>query len=668
MKRKWLGVLAAAGLGSVAMVPGPTGAAASKTENYVVNVPEYPMTTLDPIEFNAQILLDMGTIFEGLIGYNKNLQLVPKIAERWTISKNGLVYTFYLRKNARWSNGKPVTAEDFYYAWMRFVSPKDAQAPLWYSAMQFVKNAYNYHAGSAPASAVGLSVVNPYELRVTLAKPQPDFIGYLPLATGVPVYPPDVSAHPSTWWMPKYFVGDGPYVVKSFVPNGQVSLVRNSDYVGHSGEFNVGNVNQINVIPIPSTPLEDFLANKFGFISLTSPSDYQYAKEHLRNDLHKVPYYQLYTLLEDHAIAKSPLDNPLVRKAIAEAINRRVITSDVLNGMDSPANVFGPPGWPTVKYQHGLPENVAAARKLLAQAGYPGGRGLPTFRIYTLTAPDPSVSVGEAIAQQLKTTLGMHVKIDPTNSTVYEDMIFGTSTTMYSTSTKPGYVIAQTGIDWWRSDEMGFQSDLPIFADYPPAIRKHLAEATLATYNPYAVSLYGNPANPSAGTTPNAFVKLDQSFKTDAAYLTKYAAAQTNPAYKRSLEPSPSYQATWSGFVDAWKHAKTKATKHAAWVNAWQYIGNGLTGLDEAVWLDQHRPAQMTKWLILYTDENSASLSGAAKYGGELSQDIINSGWDIPLYIGDNVFLQKPWLSNVVVNKFTWYNFSQLQYLVARPH
>ena len=108
---------------------------------------------------------------EGLYGYNDKNQIVPKIATGYKVSGGGKVWTFSLRHDARWSNGKPVTAQDFYYAWMRLLSPQDSTGALWASVAQYAVNAWQYHAGAATASQVGIKVLNPYAIQLRLTAP-----------------------------------------------------------------------------------------------------------------------------------------------------------------------------------------------------------------------------------------------------------------------------------------------------------------------------------------------------------------------------------------------------------------------------------------------------------------------------------------------------------------
>ena len=646
--------------GLLTSVTQEASAATSVIPGSVVTIPEPGMQSLDPAAWGAQILLDQGTVLEGLVGYNLKSQIVPKIATRWTTSKNGLIWTFYLRNNARWSNGKPVTASDFYYAWMRFLNPANTGSPMWATFLSDVVGANAYHANTGPAGLVGLKVINPYEIQIHLQSPMPDLIDYMAIASAMPLYAPSVQAHPTNWFLPQYFVGDGPYAVKSFVPNGEIQLIRNPYYVGNQTQFNAGNVAQINIVPTPSTPLESYMANNLSVAQIGNPSDYQYIKGHttLLDQLHQTYTYQVNSMAFDKSLTASPLDNQLVRQAISMSINRYVLTHYVLNGMATPATVFGPPDWPSAKLEHGVTESVPAALKLLAKAGYPNGRGIPTIYFYTPPVGDPSIPVAEGIAQQLKQNLGINVKIAPTPWSLLGGIIWGG----YNKGIKPGFNLFTGVVNWWAASSMDMQSVFATWYDYPPAYRDHVANAVLSTSNPYSVAKYGNPTDTKLGLVWSSWIPLQKAYLADTAFLTKYIANVKDPVYKQTLIPDPSWSSQWNAYVAQWKAAKTDAAKNAAWVSAWNFIG-GPSGLDLQVWEDQHRPSYALNWNILAAHESDATLTKAIPWGAKLGQSVINSGYMIPLYVPKFIYLVKPGLTNVVVNKFAYGNFFQLQYL-----
>jgi ABC-type transport system substrate-binding protein len=153
MRKTKLSIVAAAALVGATAQFGVASTASASSSTITIPMPATPaISTLDPSNWGAQILIDQGTVMEGLFGYSATGQIVPKIASSYTVSDGGRVWTFFLRHDAKWSNGQPVTAQDFYYSWLRTASPKNTNDAIWASVMQYVNNAYNYHgAASRPA-------------------------------------------------------------------------------------------------------------------------------------------------------------------------------------------------------------------------------------------------------------------------------------------------------------------------------------------------------------------------------------------------------------------------------------------------------------------------------------------------------------------------------------
>lgn len=655
---------------------GSSGAQSAKPQTTItigVGSTGNAISTLDPSQWGAQILIDQGTVMEGLYGYSPTGAIVPKIATHYTESDGGLKWTFYLRQNAKWSNGQPVTAEDFYYSFMRTASPKNTNDAIWASVMNYVLNAYAYHDGSVPASAVGVKVVGPYELQLTLDAPH-NILGAMVISGSMPLYPPSVEAHPSNWFMPQYFVSDAPYTVSSFVPNGQITLVRNKDYVGASGETNVGNIKQINIIPSPSVPVEDFLSGKLSAAVITQPSDYEYVLSHanLKADLHIAADNQVMYFQWDKSTTASPLDNQTVRQAIAEAIDRQPIVSDVLNGMGGETDVFGPPGWPTNSLQKPLPYNVAQAQKLLAQAGYPGGKGIPTIDIYAeVAASSPtSIPVAEALQQELKQSLGINSTIVPETATIYGYITWDGLTS----GIKPGYVIGGGTPNW---DDF---TSLPIEANqellFPGTIgsasfRQHVSNYYFPTYDPTDVAEMGNPADASEGTTQAEWNKLNTVAESDIAYLNSWYNKQP-AAYKAVLQPPG--QATnaqeWANYTKAWDAAKTPSAKHAAWVAAWEYLGDWSAGasganigLNGQVWDDKNQPQSVYDTAMWNSELNGAiSQSSADQLAANLDNTMLQDGYGEPLYYLETIYLEQPGLTGIEANPWSWSGLYQLQY------
>lgn len=635
------------------------------------------MSTLDPSVNGVNVLLDEGTLFEGLYGFSPTYHIEKKIATGYTVTDGGKVWTFSLRKNARWSNGQPVTANDFYYAWMRIASPADSTGLIWASVMEYVKNAFAYQAGEVKANQVGLKVINPYKIQLTLAAPY-DILPELAISGSMPLYPPDVENHGTQWFLPQYFVGNGPYKVKSFVANGEIQLVRNPYYVGASGEFNVGNLQQITIQPAPSVPVEDFLSHALNIAMIGSTSDYQYVLKHaaLKAQLHSSPDAAVVGLEWDHAVAKSPLDNVKVRQAIGMAINRTPLVNVVLDGMAQSATAMGPNVLGAPKYEHALPFNVAKAKALLKQAGYPNGKGIPQLDLYTqsVSANPQQVNVAEALEQEFKSELGINFKIITLSNGQWDDIVYDGLNQWVN----PGYVIS------WGSTAEPAPAALTVQANQQiglpgslggPALRQYATDWYFDTYDARDVKTFGNPANPSAGLTLAEWTPIQAAVTKDSAWLKAYDAKQ--PAWYQQLKaPQPGDTETdiFNSLLTQWKSAKTTTAKHDLWVTAWKMVGsyslgNGQTalGLNGEVYLLQHQSTLLAN-LTLETDHLGAlvSLKSAQKVAAQVDNTIMNQGYDEPLYIPVNVFLESSDLTGAVGNPYFWNGFEDFQYLTQK--
>ncbi|HWY65186.1 MAG TPA: ABC transporter substrate-binding protein, partial [Rhizomicrobium sp.] len=159
----------------------------------------------------------LGDMMVGLTTLDPAARPIPGIAEHWETSADGLSWTFHLRK-ARWSDGKPVTAENFVFAWRRLVDPKTAARNA--DLLWVVQNARAITAGSKPVTALGVTAPNPSLLKVQLQYPAP----YLPELLTLPAALP-LPLNPS--FKPGAAVSDGPYLLKAWQPNDHVTLARN---------------------------------------------------------------------------------------------------------------------------------------------------------------------------------------------------------------------------------------------------------------------------------------------------------------------------------------------------------------------------------------------------------------------------------------------------------
>ncbi len=351
-------------------------------------------------------------LYEGLVSRKADtLETIPGVAESWEMSEDGLTYTFYLRKNARWSNGDPVTAHDFVWTWKRAITPKLGNH-YGYTFYVF-KNAEAYHSGElTDFSQVGIKALDDYTLQVELAGPVPYLLELLSFKTMYPVHPPTVEKFngaeqlATPWTRPENFVGNGPFVLKDWVVN-QVLSVKKNDYYWAKDDIKL---NEIHFYATASETAEErmFRAGQL-HITYELPGE---KKEGYRNQNH--PAFNAFPLYSTYYYAfnvkKPPLDDVRVRKALAYAIDRKLITERVLKGGQIPAYAFTPPNELGYVPEAKMPENIELARQLLADAGYPEGKGFPNITILYNTL-EQHQSIAVVIQQMWKQNLGIDVTL-----------------------------------------------------------------------------------------------------------------------------------------------------------------------------------------------------------------------------------------------------------------
>lgn len=366
----------------------------------------------------------MMALLEGLVIPDPvDLHPIPGVAEKWDISPDRKVYTFHLRTNALWSNGDPVTARDFYESYKRILTPSLASE---YAYMHYVvtnAEAYNTN-GITDFSKVGYNVIDDHTLQITLNNATPYFLALLTHSSWFPVHMPTVRKfgdpyqRGNRWTRPGNYVGNGPFVLTKWHVNDVIEVRKSPTYWDRDRV----RLNAIRFFPIESSDVEEraFRAGQL-HITLEAPLskiDY-YKKNH--PDLIKIEPY-LGTYFYRVNVTKPPLNDKRVRQALAMAIDREAIVKDVTKGGELPAFSFVPPGTAGYTPRTQLREDVAEARRLLAEAGYPNGNGMPTVEILFNTL-ESHRTIAEAIQQMWRTKLGINVRLVNEEWKVYLDSV-----------------------------------------------------------------------------------------------------------------------------------------------------------------------------------------------------------------------------------------------------
>ena len=351
------------------------------------------------------------SLLEGLTTLNpKTMQVEPGVAKSWEISADGLRYTMYFDPLACWSNGDPVTSNDFLFSFERILSPA-LGAPYAYMLYP-IKQAKAFHTGKIKDfTQVGLSAPDASTLVIELESPTPYLLSLMTHNTWWPVHPPTIlkfgsmTSRISKWTKAGNFVGNGPYQLREWRLNSQIYVTRNLHY----RKADLVKLNGMHFLPIESeTEERAFRAGQLHLTSTVPVHRIDWYRNNYPESLHLdtalgVYYYMLNT-------ARPPLDNPLVRKALAYAIDREQITKHILRAGQSPAYHFTPPNTGGYSATRQFDYDPELARQLLSEAGYPNGEGFPSFELlYNTSQSHRTIAV--AIQQMWKTQLGIEIEL-----------------------------------------------------------------------------------------------------------------------------------------------------------------------------------------------------------------------------------------------------------------
>lgn len=347
---------------------------------------------------------------------------LPAAAQRYEVSNDGLTYTFHLRSNAHWSNGEPVTAEDFVASYQRVLTPTTAapKAHLFYA----VANARAFVTGQLTDFAqVGIRALDASTLVITLAEPVADFPLYVASGPWIPVNPRAVQQHGRKWTQPEHYVGNGPFTLAEWRSQQRIVVRRNPQYHDAAGI----KLAEIQFVRVDNQETEE-RAYRAGQIDVTMAVPQAklevYAKQHA-DELHRAPLAE--TRFISFNTTRPPLNDPRVRRALSLAIDRDQIVTRVLRGGQLPAERFLSPALldgreitpgelssktptsaadpSTQAYRHTF--NPTEAKALLAAAGFPGGKGFPRLE-FSGWDRNPTL---EAVQQMWQQVLGIEVEL-----------------------------------------------------------------------------------------------------------------------------------------------------------------------------------------------------------------------------------------------------------------
>ena len=365
--------------------------------------------SLDPAQAEGVQAFNVITdLYEGLLSLDARGDIMPGVAESWTVSSDGLTYTFHLRDDARWSNGVRVTAEHFVAGIRRTLSPETASA---YAALLYpIDNAESVARDALPATALGVRAEDERTLEIRLHTPAPYLPSLLTMPTAMP-FLDDGGGDQGRYSDPKRFVGNGPFLLAGWEPGDHIRLRKNPLF----RETDQVAVDEVRYYPItePLTELNMYRAGELDITFAVPGSHVQQLRESHGDELWITPYLALYYLAFD--LSEAPLDDASLRQALSMAIDRDVLVRVTGRG-EQPAYGLVPDGVngylpARFAWQAQPPDaRLAKARELYAQAGYSAAEPLKVTLLYD--AADIHETIALAVSEMWRKNLGAEVRLD----------------------------------------------------------------------------------------------------------------------------------------------------------------------------------------------------------------------------------------------------------------
>lgn len=361
-------------------------------------------------------------LYEGLVVSDSEGNPVPGVAEKWE-NQQFKVWTFHLRPNAKWSNGQPVTAQDFVYSWQRLADPKTASPYASFLQYGHIENVDDIIAGKKPASTLGVKALDDHTLQVTLTQPIPYFHKLLVNAVMSPVYRPAIEKAGDNWTQPENWVGNGAFKLQAHVINERITLVRNPEYWDNAHTI----LNKVTFLPI-SSEVSDvnryFSENGSDITNNTLPIElFKKLQRENGKELHVTPY--LCTYYYEMNNQRAPFTDARVRTALKLGLDRDIMVNKVLAQGQLPAYSYTPPATdgmellPPDWFKWSQEQRNAEAKKLLGEAGYSADKPLTFSLLYNTSDMHKKLAI--AAASLWKKNLGVNVKLENQEWKTYLD-------------------------------------------------------------------------------------------------------------------------------------------------------------------------------------------------------------------------------------------------------
>lgn len=415
-----LALLALAVTAAVSAAGVPPGTALAQSQEIVRHIKDEP-ASLDPAKAvglpEIQVIRDL---FEGLTNQDAKGNIIPGVATQWQTTDNKTWY-FTLRKDARWSNGDPVTASDFVYSWRRLVEPNIGSTFAWFAELAGIQNAGAITKGEMTPDKLGVTALDDHRLKVTLDKPVPWFVSLTANFSLFPVPEKVIEKVGKEWTQPGSLVGNGAYKLQERVVNEKLVLVRNDKYWDNAHSV----LTKVTFMPIneESSATKRYRSNDIDITESFPKNLYSMLKKELPGQVYTPD--QLGTYYYAFNTTKGPTADVRVRKALSWTIDRKIIAEKVLGTGEKPAWHFtadvtaGYKPKPGFLQQHSQEELNVQAKALLAAAGYGPTHPLDLTLLYNSSENNQKIAI--AVASMWKKNLGVTVKLQNQEWKTYID-------------------------------------------------------------------------------------------------------------------------------------------------------------------------------------------------------------------------------------------------------
>ncbi len=389
----------------------------------------------------------VSNIMVGLTSYSKDLSCVPACATNWQISEHGKRYLFHLRPNLVWSDGKPLTAYDFAYAWRRLLDPKTAAPYAFF--LYDVENAFAYNQGKLKDSMqLGFRAIDAQTFEVHLHRPAAYF---LYLTAFCPTYPQRqdiIERYGNSWTEPEHLISNGPFILKTWQHEYKIELLANPLYFAGTPRLNKI---KMFMIPEQSTAFALYENNQLDFLDNRSFPTAEVERYRKMNS-HCLQYHEIPLLRVNYLgfnVQKPPFDQVKVRKALSLSIDRQRLCRILRRGERPLSNLIP---WPLLGFSDFSENsfNPQLAKSLLSEAGYPEGKNFPVTYLLYPHREDTRLLV-EAIQDELKRNLNIHVDLVNQEWQVYLQTLRNNTPPLYRSAWGADYPDPETFMNLFTS-------------------------------------------------------------------------------------------------------------------------------------------------------------------------------------------------------------------------